>query len=246
MPKKSIEINPFDGGLNNFADARDIKENELATATNINTDQPGRIRIGKRIHSVAARTGIADIQAGLGLFHYNSDYASDSSEGNTEYQVIFNTSTNALMRRTTSDTNWTALSSLGAASRLLHSQNVPSTPPGLTRPATAASLGPAAPSITPLQARCCTTSSTPRWACGLVLPLPPAGPDLLVRRIELKLRSAAFEATLRQGLERAMREVAPTSRAGRGVRGWWSRRRLRGRAEKALRAEGVVERYLRE
>ena len=110
MPKKSIEINPFDGGLNNFADARDIKENELATATNINTDQPGRIRIGKRIHSVAARTGIADIQAGLGLFHYNSDYASDSSEGNTEYQVIFNTSTNALMRRTTSDTNWTALS----------------------------------------------------------------------------------------------------------------------------------------
>ena len=115
MPKKSIEINPFDGGLNNFADARDIKENELATATNINTDQPGRIRIGKRIHSVAARTGIADIQAGLGLFHYNSDYASDSSEGNTEYQVIFNTSTNALMRRTTSDTNWTALSSLGAA-----------------------------------------------------------------------------------------------------------------------------------
>ena len=47
-------------------------------------------------------------------------------------------------------------------------------------------------------------------------------------------------------VERAMREVAPTSRAGRGVRGWWSRRRLRGRAEKALRAEGVVERYLRE
>ena len=45
--------------------------------------------------------------------------------------------------------------------------------------------------ITLLQARCCNTSSTPRWACGLVLPLPPAGPDLLVRRIELKLISAA-------------------------------------------------------
>ena len=43
MPKKSIEINPFDGGLNDFADARDIKENELAAATNIKTDQPGRI-----------------------------------------------------------------------------------------------------------------------------------------------------------------------------------------------------------
>ena len=55
-------------------------------------------------------------------------------------------------------------------------------------------------------------------------------------------QTSLFSATLPAWV----REVAPTSRAGRGVRGWWSRRRLRGRAEKALRAEGVVERYLRE
>ena len=76
MPKKSIEINPFDGGLNDFADARDIEENELAAATNIKTDQPGRIKIGKRVQSVAARTigGASTISAGTGLFHYNSDF----------------------------------------------------------------------------------------------------------------------------------------------------------------------------
>ena len=48
-------------------------------------------------------------------------------------------------------------------------------------------------------------------------------------------------------VERAMREVAPTSRAPAAeCAAGGSRRRLRGRAEKALRAEGVVERYLRE
>ena len=115
MPKKSIEINPFDGGLNNYADARDIKENELAAASNLNTDQPGRIKIGKRIHSVAARTGADDVQTGLGLFHYSSDYAANNTEANTEYQVLFNSSTNHLLRRTLSDTNFTSLVALGAA-----------------------------------------------------------------------------------------------------------------------------------
>ena len=116
MPKKSIEINPFDGGLNDFADARDIKENELAAATNIKTDQPGRIKIGKRIHSVAARTigGSSTISAGTGIFHYNTDYAVNSTtEANTEYQLMMN-GTN-LFRREISATNWSAVATLGVS-----------------------------------------------------------------------------------------------------------------------------------
>ena len=86
MPKKSIEINPFDGGLNDYADARDIAENELAAATNIKTDQPGRIKIGKRVSSIAARTSEdAAVTVGSGLFHYNSDFNTSHAEGNTEY-----------------------------------------------------------------------------------------------------------------------------------------------------------------
>ena len=36
MPRQSKEINPFDGGLNDFSDPRDIEDNELASATNVN------------------------------------------------------------------------------------------------------------------------------------------------------------------------------------------------------------------
>ena len=84
MPKKSIEINPFDGGLNNYADARDIKENELAVATNVDTDQPGRIMIGKRTKDMSARTGPASVSAGTGLFQYNSDYNTSNAGVPTE------------------------------------------------------------------------------------------------------------------------------------------------------------------
>ena len=47
MPRKSKQINPFDGGLNNYSDARDIEENELAEAVNVDTSNPGRVSIGQ-------------------------------------------------------------------------------------------------------------------------------------------------------------------------------------------------------
>ena len=108
MPKKSIEINPFDGGLNDYADARDIKENELAAATNLKIDQPGRIRIGKRISSVSARTSEdAAITTGTGLFHYNSDFNTSHAAGNTEYQLLYHASN--LYRRSVDEANFTAI-----------------------------------------------------------------------------------------------------------------------------------------
>ena len=116
MPKKSIEINPFDGGLNDFADARDIEENELAAATNVRTDQPGRIKIGKRIQSVAERalSGSSTIVAGTGLFHYNTDYAVlSTNEAYTQYQLMIDG--NNLWRREISATNWSLITNLGAS-----------------------------------------------------------------------------------------------------------------------------------
>tara|TARA_Y100000590_G_scaffold465655_1_gene638556 strand:+ start:3072 stop:5936 length:2865 start_codon:yes stop_codon:yes gene_type:complete len=108
MPKKSIEINPFDGGLNDYADPRDIKENELAAATNIKTDQPGRIKIGKRIHTVSERESEdAVISIGSGLFHYNSDFNTSHAAGNTEYQIMYQAST--LYRRSTGDTDFSSI-----------------------------------------------------------------------------------------------------------------------------------------
>jgi len=108
MPKKSIEINPFDGGLNDYADARDIKENELAVATNLRIDQPGRIRIGKRITNGTTRLSEnAAITTGSGLFHYNSDFNVSKQAVNTEYQLLYQAST--LYRRAISETNFTSI-----------------------------------------------------------------------------------------------------------------------------------------
>jgi hypothetical protein len=108
MPKKSIEINPFDGGLNDYADARDIAENELAAATNVKIDQPGRIRIGKRISTVAARNAdAAAITIGSGMFHYNSDFNTSHAIGNTEYQLMYQNS--ILWRRSIADSHFASI-----------------------------------------------------------------------------------------------------------------------------------------
>jgi len=101
MPKKSIEINPFDGGLNNHADARDIKENELALATNVKTDQPGRLRIADRpVEKSNQASYLSSIPVGRGLFRYDSDYAENNDEADTEYELILDGT--SLKRRTTS------------------------------------------------------------------------------------------------------------------------------------------------
>ena len=45
MPKKSLKINQFHGGLNNFRDKRDTPDNALVNASNIMVDIPGKIRM---------------------------------------------------------------------------------------------------------------------------------------------------------------------------------------------------------
>ncbi len=44
MPKVSVALNRFDGGLNNRDSARDIGDQFLAEATNVDVSSVGRIR----------------------------------------------------------------------------------------------------------------------------------------------------------------------------------------------------------
>ena len=46
MAKKLLEVNTFSGGLNSYADARDIKDNEFAQNWNAVVDKSGIIRGG--------------------------------------------------------------------------------------------------------------------------------------------------------------------------------------------------------
>jgi hypothetical protein len=90
MPRKSKQINPFDGGLNNYSDARDIEENELAEAINVDTSNPGRVSIGSYFTQKTPTESITNPPAGKGLFRYNSDWDAQTPpvEGDTEYELM--------------------------------------------------------------------------------------------------------------------------------------------------------------
>tara|TARA_A100001037_G_scaffold53095_1_gene45193 strand:+ start:17969 stop:20599 length:2631 start_codon:yes stop_codon:yes gene_type:complete len=91
MPKKSAQINPFDGGLNNYSDARDIEKNELAEALNVQTNQPGKVSLAPTFEN-GSDINITDINPlqGQGYIIYNSDFNLSGVESNTELQVFAN------------------------------------------------------------------------------------------------------------------------------------------------------------
>jgi hypothetical protein len=95
MPKKSKEINPFDGGWNNFADPRDIEENESAVLVNLSSLKKGQLFIHKNWKTVAMHTGTGtmgemEIVPHRGLFVYKRDFtqADPPVEGETTIYLI--------------------------------------------------------------------------------------------------------------------------------------------------------------
>tara|TARA_Y100000593_G_scaffold89013_1_gene172346 strand:+ start:54 stop:3065 length:3012 start_codon:yes stop_codon:yes gene_type:complete len=92
MPKQVYKITRFDGGVNSDSDPRDISDNELAAATDIDTSAIGRITMlgGFTEHEATLNTvgqepaGGGDLggQAGTGLFSFSSDYQIIDTNGN--------------------------------------------------------------------------------------------------------------------------------------------------------------------
>ena len=100
MPKQVYKITRFEGGTNSAADPRDINDNELPIARDVDISSFGRITMlgENKEHestsgSVAGDTALAGGVAGTGLFSWSSDYrmvASDedvdeSEEDRTDY-----------------------------------------------------------------------------------------------------------------------------------------------------------------
>jgi len=46
MPKQSLEIKDFSGGLNCYSDARDIQDTEFTQFWNVTSSQKGILKIG--------------------------------------------------------------------------------------------------------------------------------------------------------------------------------------------------------
>jgi len=94
VPKVSVPINRFEGGLNNRDAARDIGDNFLAEATNVDVSSVGRIRpLGEfKNLSTSITSNVDNHQPGYGLFKINVDGSPEASGTTTtgEHLVYVN------------------------------------------------------------------------------------------------------------------------------------------------------------
>ena len=78
MPKKSLKINQFHGGLNNYRDRRDTPDNALVNASNVMVDIPGKIRMMGRDMPFEQLANTINIDGGVtpgyGLFVFKADH----------------------------------------------------------------------------------------------------------------------------------------------------------------------------
>tara|TARA_R100000742_G_C4278860_1_gene102291 strand:+ start:200 stop:2779 length:2580 start_codon:yes stop_codon:yes gene_type:complete len=80
VPRKSLQLNDFSGGLNTKSSPRDIAPNEVSKANNVNLHNPGLI-LSSSVSSdkSSANAPNAQTTAGYGAFMFNSQYNTDSS-----------------------------------------------------------------------------------------------------------------------------------------------------------------------
>ena len=75
MPKKSLTLSQFHGGVNSSASKRDVADNELTSAQNIMVDELGKIRtIGSNTTYSNFPSSSATFSSGHGLMHAAYDY----------------------------------------------------------------------------------------------------------------------------------------------------------------------------
>ena len=74
MPKQVWKIDNFDGGLNNKADPRDVKDNQLIIARDVDLSSGGRIMmLGKFVaHDAGTISGVT-VEPGYGLHYFSHD-----------------------------------------------------------------------------------------------------------------------------------------------------------------------------
>ena len=86
MPKQSLEIKDFSGGLNAYSDARDIKDDQFAQLWNFSSSQAGILKIGGSLvqHIFGLPHNNSNFQSGYGLFATSVDTTPTVIEGQLE------------------------------------------------------------------------------------------------------------------------------------------------------------------
>ena len=77
MAKQLYEIKDFSGGLNAYADPRDIDDSQFSQNWNVIVDRNGILRIvGSAVESINATIiSNSNFQKGYGLFQFTTDYS---------------------------------------------------------------------------------------------------------------------------------------------------------------------------
>ena len=95
MPKKSLNIDKFDGGLANYKNPRDIEDNTLVEANDIMVDVEGKIRLmgGSSYYTppgtIAPLTDmLALVKPGYGLFAFGADSNISNEEKETKIIAV--------------------------------------------------------------------------------------------------------------------------------------------------------------
>ena len=95
MPRKSKEINPFDGGINNYANPRDIEDNQSVSLYNLSTLKKGELVPAKnwKITELAGTSNYLNTKICTtknGFFVYQRDFTTASTpvDGNTTVYLV--------------------------------------------------------------------------------------------------------------------------------------------------------------
>lgn len=93
MPRRSLQLNDFSGGLNTKSSPRDIAPNQVTKADNVNLHNPGLILSSSTSSAKLSTANAPNAQttAGYGAFMFNSQYNTDVSgtEGNAVQVFAF-------------------------------------------------------------------------------------------------------------------------------------------------------------
>ena len=102
MPKRSINVNNFSGGLNSTASIRDLKPNQFHVLEGLDNEIFGKlVTLGKIVDESVTEnpnTLPASVNNGNGLLHFNTDYdITDASEASKEY-IAYHDKTNRVVK----------------------------------------------------------------------------------------------------------------------------------------------------
>ena len=96
MPKQTLKIEGFHGGLNTNADPRDIQDNQSPDSIDVAVDSLGRIKTLGSANQDDANTNNLLILPNRGLFTMSSDKQLDGDTANETFIIAFDDHDNAI------------------------------------------------------------------------------------------------------------------------------------------------------